>query len=197
MEEIMVLRSFERILAVLIGGIAIYLGYLLFVRIPEHSEGEGKIEFPGRLSVYVARVGPGVFFALFGALVVGISFYQSVIIATGDKDGVAVFSGFSSQQEVSPNPVKLTDKRIELRQQVEFLNRLPSIIRDNLSEADRREVAAGMRETKLLLMQQIWSDDWGHFEEFRLWAEEGEPDPVPERLSAAAKYFRAGQEKHP
>ena len=36
------LRAFERILATLIGGLAIYLGYRLFVQVPSERDGEGR-----------------------------------------------------------------------------------------------------------------------------------------------------------
>ena len=71
MDEV-ILRATERLLAVIIGGICVYLGYRLFLRIPEQKEGEGKIEFPGGVSVFVTRVGPGVFFAMFGAAIVAL-----------------------------------------------------------------------------------------------------------------------------
>jgi hypothetical protein len=67
------LRFAERLLAVLFGGMAIYLGYRLFLLVPERREGEGRFTFPWDASVVLTRVGPGVFFALFGALVVGTS----------------------------------------------------------------------------------------------------------------------------
>ena len=41
------LRSIERIVAVLIGGASIYLGYQLFLAIPERHESEGKVALPG------------------------------------------------------------------------------------------------------------------------------------------------------
>ena len=62
MEDVILWRSLERILAVLAGAVSIYLGYRLFLIIPHETGGKAKIEFQGKLSVYVARVGPGVFF---------------------------------------------------------------------------------------------------------------------------------------
>src|SRR5688572_8561747 len=62
-------RHLERLLIVVAGGLSIVLGYRMFLAIPRAGEdkGEGKLELPGGISVYVTRVGPGVFFALFGA----------------------------------------------------------------------------------------------------------------------------------
>lgn len=72
------LRSAERILAIAIGGLAVYLGYRLFLALPEQANSEGKVVLPGNISVYLSRVGPGAFFALFGAIVVASSLYFSI-----------------------------------------------------------------------------------------------------------------------
>ncbi len=42
MEATILLRFVERIIGVLIGGIAIYLGYRLFLKIPDQQGGEGR-----------------------------------------------------------------------------------------------------------------------------------------------------------
>jgi hypothetical protein len=40
------LRSLERILAVLIGGVSIVLGYRLFLAVPEQRDGSGTVRLP-------------------------------------------------------------------------------------------------------------------------------------------------------
>ena len=50
-------RAVERLIALLIGACAIYLGYRLFSSMRElKSDGEGKVELPGGVSIYVSRV---------------------------------------------------------------------------------------------------------------------------------------------
>src|SRR5260370_41555829 len=71
------LQALERILAVGITGLSIYLGYSLFLHIPDQRDSEGRVRLPGGISIFLSRVGPGAFFALFGAFVVGLSFYYS------------------------------------------------------------------------------------------------------------------------
>ena len=78
--EAILLRSLERILSVLIGGLSIYLGYRLFLKIPQQTDSSGKIILPGGISIFLSRVGPGVFFSLFGTLVVGLSLYYQTQI---------------------------------------------------------------------------------------------------------------------
>lgn len=62
-------RSLERIVAVLLGGLAVYYGYRLFLVVPVETHSDGKILLPG-LSVTLVKAGPGLFFAAFGAIVV-------------------------------------------------------------------------------------------------------------------------------
>ena len=68
-------RAAERMLLVLVGALAIYLGYSLFLRMPNaakgRQDGEGKIELPGGVSIFLTRVGPGIFFALVGIAGIG------------------------------------------------------------------------------------------------------------------------------
>ena len=67
-----VTRSVERLLVVLAGALAIYLGCRLFIDMPKAERGSGKANLPGGISIFLSRVGPGVFFSLFGAIVIGL-----------------------------------------------------------------------------------------------------------------------------
>jgi len=72
----LVFRGTERILIVLIAGLSIFLGYRLF-HLAVASEGE----FAGKgygASVTMRRIGPGVFFAFFGAAVLIFSIRASL-----------------------------------------------------------------------------------------------------------------------
>jgi hypothetical protein len=198
MDEVL-LRAVERLLAVIIGGLSVYLGYRLFLRIPEQKEGEGKIEFPGGASIFVTRVGPGVFFAMFGAAIVGLSLHKGIVVSQHGSDGQQVKSLYQgigpTALAIAPEAHKLD--QLQLRSHIEFLNALPTWVKADLGAAERREVAIRREEIKLLLMQTAWDQDWGSFEAFRLWVESGAQDPVPTTVSAAAQYFRAGQEATP
>jgi hypothetical protein len=71
-------RATERILLVLVGALAVYLGYSLFRHIPSVNKSEGKLALPGGVSIFLTRIGPGVFFAFFGIAVIGYSVAQPV-----------------------------------------------------------------------------------------------------------------------
>jgi hypothetical protein len=196
MDEV-ILRAVERLVAVLIGGLSVYLGYRLFLCIPEQKEGEGKVEFPGGTSIFVTRVGPGVFFAMFGAAIVGLSFQKGIVSSqrapTGER---IVYQGMAPAVSAVTAEAQHLDQ-LQLRSHIEFLNTLPAWLKADLGETERREVTLRREEIKLHLMEQVWSQGWGSFETFRQWVASGGQDPVPTTLMAAAQYFRAGQEATP
>ena len=68
-----VLRAVERLFIVAAGAGAIYLGYRLFLAMPDRDRSSGKLELPGGVSIFLSRVGPGVFFSLFGAAVIAMA----------------------------------------------------------------------------------------------------------------------------
>jgi hypothetical protein len=101
------LRAIERILDAIIGGVSIYLGYRLFLSVPRRGGrgragrgsrapasadgGESSAEFklPGDASIILTRVGPGIFFALFGAAVVVTSLSKGMSYHHGPAGGGA------------------------------------------------------------------------------------------------------------
>jgi hypothetical protein len=206
------LRALERILAVGIGGLSIYLGYCLFLHIPDQRDSEGRVRLPGGISIFLSRVGPGAFFALFGAFVVGLSFYYSVAYSksaytrstVGDasrpqsKGGEAMqatdYSGLGSRM-TSTGDESLRLDRIQAGDDRAFLaNTLPSLLRPDLSAERRNDMDAHTRRLDLALIRMAWGPDWGSFEEFRRWVENGAVDPPPKGLGAAAAFYRRGKE---
>jgi hypothetical protein len=69
--------AFQRILSILIGGMLIYFGYRLFLSLPGkrgRDGGTGEFSLGGANKVKLSKVGPGVFFAIFGAGLIAYSF---------------------------------------------------------------------------------------------------------------------------
>src|SRR5438046_1848284 len=62
-------RHFERLLIVLGGGLSIYLGYRMFIAIP--------------------RAAPGVFFALFGAVILGLGLQHGLTLEVREQQRAA------------------------------------------------------------------------------------------------------------
>ncbi len=79
MEDLIIigLRMLERLLVVGFGGMSIYLGYKLFFHLPHQTDQKGEIELPG-MKVVLSRVGPGVFFLVFGAFILITNLHQGI-----------------------------------------------------------------------------------------------------------------------
>jgi hypothetical protein len=213
--DLFALRGLERLAAVVIGGMAIYLGYRLFQAIPgQGGEGEARISLPGDGSIMISRVGPGVFFALFGTLVVAGSLYFAIkhdettrstvegLIRTRTLSGIGSPVGEATvrrrsvamTEEVAADPQALDLDRINLRRQIEFLNQAPRILGGGLDAPQRERAERHLRDIKLRLMQTVWGSDWGDPMEFRDWAEGGPEPRDPESFGLAKTFYSAGVE---
>jgi hypothetical protein len=200
--EILLMRGLERLAVVLIGGMAIYLGYRLFLAVKADASGAAKISLPGDVTVMVSRVGPGVFFALFGSIVVAASLYFSISYSDGER---VVYSGIGGATRPSAGDASIAADdaaavedleldRVRLRQEIEFLNRLPALLGPGLSEGQRATAARHIREVKLRLMSTVWADDWSDPAHFRLWAEGGAEVDGGEAFRRARAFYDAGAE---
>jgi len=196
-ELVVLLRFMERLLAVAIGGLAIYLGYRLFRLVPESKDSEGRVTFSKDLSIVVSRVGPGVFFALFGALVVGLSLYRSVEVGVdqgrfvGNPAPAAYFQGVGNAAGATEDARK-SDTRMLLRREIAILNTLPKLLDPALPVQDRSHVELAIPRIKLALMKPVWgeaTDGWGTPEAFERWLKQGDGGPPPDEIAAAVKYF--------
>lgn len=215
MNEIILLRMGERILADIIGGICIYLGYSLFLRISEQKTGDAKMSFPGGISVHIARVGPGVFFTLFGATLVSLSFFKPVSVNSdqviheatpGLPDSSASvaagkinFTGMNSPAPLTEQEAS-ADARVKLRKDIQLLNTLPNSLRTDLPPQDRIRIDLALDRIKLTLMKPVWgeaAEGWGTWEEFEIWQKNGSPSPPPARIEKAVEFFSFGQALKP
>ena len=80
--------AFQRILSILIGGMLIYFGYRLFLSLPGkrgRDGGSGEFSLGGANKVKLSKVGPGVFFAVFGAGLIAYSFAKRTKFPTRRK----------------------------------------------------------------------------------------------------------------
>lgn len=189
MITIATLRMMERLLAVITGGFSIYLGYRLFVSIPSQANGEGKFALPGGISIYLTRVGPGVFFALFGAIVVALSFHYSIKIDSDSTGHVKTMSGLAPIK--ANDQQKLDTERLTLR--MDIFDSLPSLMNAKIPEEDDIDLAELVKNIKIALMKGVWGPDWGDFDEFIICVENRAQYPSIDDLSKevmkAAKYY--------
>jgi hypothetical protein len=195
------LRMIERLLAVGIGGMSIYLGYRLFLALPTIRDASGEFHLPLDIKVILWRVGPGAFFALFGAAVVALSFYSSVRYDvarppatvnadTGSRVETRSFAGLGSARTTDSGAAERADARKLLQRDMVELNALSGKLRDDLAQPDRAEVDGLVRRVKLKLLRSVWESDWGDPSTFDDWLTTDRPDPPPALIDAAELYFR-------
>lgn len=206
-------RHLERLLIVVAGSGSIYLGYRMFLAIPRASEaetGEGKLELPGGVSIYVTRVGPGVFFALFGAVILGLGLYHGLSLEVREqRPGVAA----SDAAGAGPVGTVTTERRFSSavpsggasqHQEVErtgtlgtvgLLGRLARALDGPAGRAfatqDRNDFGGALTDARLRLLAAVWDEQaWGPYALFARWVQEGESGAPPARAAPAARAYR-------
>ena len=202
-EFLFLLRMSERLIGVLIAGMCVFLGYRLFMKLPEKTDSQGRIVLPGGISIWLSRVGPGAFFALFGTLVVGLSFKSAVEMKTHGSVATADASGASKQTEntqelrglASTSTSGQEQRMAEARTQIFTMNHdLPRLLRPDLDRKDREIVEIACNYSKLQILRAVWLDRWGSFAEFEKWALDGAKRPPAETIREPAEIFLAGKD---
>ena len=207
------LRFAERICAVIGGGLSISLGYRLFLEVPQRHDSSGKVILPWDITVVLTRVGPGIFFALFGAAVVGSSFFkgmeygdvQRAIESGAAKAAPELITLREHSTTISgagsgvPQSSDRSEARSLLRREIAVLNTLPSNLKPGLPKYEREEIMRSARNIKFALMRDVWdSGEWGPMADFEAWLARDEPEPVPATIAQAVKYYRyAGESAKP
>jgi hypothetical protein len=197
------MRALERLLAIGSGLLSIYLGFRLFLALPEVEPGAGRLKLPGGISIYLTRVGPGVFFSLFGSLIIALSFYFGV--TASETQGVPLESQLAGQpvgtqrsftgaaaESAGADPQSHQVERATVERMIRDLNRLPALMPDNLAPRDR-DLVQTLDHSKVGLMREVWDvEAWGDYGAFeRWWRAGGGPDPPPQ-IAAAVAVFHAG-----
>lgn len=200
-------RGLERLLVIGAGALSIVLGFLLFRHMPPAARGEaggeGKVELPGGVSIYVSRVGPGVFFALFGAVVVALSFQAPLVLVEGPPPAAGPAGAAQAAQvrqlsyldgTADSGAGALETARLRVREHVGFLNGLAADLAPDLPAERRAEIARRLRNARLDMVQAVWGD-WGDQDAraaFVDWVRLGAEGDPPPGLDAPAALFRTG-----
>ncbi|MFO8044707.1 MAG: hypothetical protein R6U30_02395 [Halomonas sp.] len=199
------LRALERILVVLFAGMAIYLGYRLFLAVPTQRGSDGKVTLPGGAEVILNRAAPGLFFALFGSIALGISLYSAVqathaplnSYAPAEIGGESTWRHYSGVVPTgAASPGRQRDVEFELAQLRRLLFTLNAL--DVVSSAEGADAVArrsDLRQVKLRLLEGAWQGEWGHYADFAAWVGERDArdDPPDVRFSAPASLYRHGE----
>jgi hypothetical protein len=199
---LIILRSAERLMGVMIGGFLAWLGYRLFLEVPTKSNSSGEFTLPGGSAIHLTRVGPGIFFSLFGTAIVFFSFMKPINFkqelalskqnasAEGSAGQVmgASYSG-ALPTASRPSPAK-QDMRNVRRKEIELLNRLPDQLRPDLNSTERNEYLSAIPRIKLAVMEPLWDEDWGDLTRFKDWVDKDGENVSPE-LNKPGTYFKS------
>lgn len=187
---ISLLRMAERLLAVGIGGVSIYLGFRLFIAMPQLAVGDADIKLPGGISILVSRVGPGVFFSLFGAVIVSLALYLQIKLPLAEDGGpvvLAVRGGDGDQ-------ARLAAERGEVERTAADLEQVTQLLAPDADQFARIDALNAIRDARIALVESVWGSDWGEdVEAFRAWAQSGAADvPAGVPWVGAAAIFKQG-----
>jgi hypothetical protein len=192
--------ALERLVNSVIGGFAIYLGYRLFLTAPRtrtaRANGTARINAPGNFSVYLTHIGPGVFFALFGAAVLIASVYKGVNYR-GSNDWSGLSGAMSPGDSARLTGQQRAAARKVIAQDIAALNEVLTALPPNLAADQQADIQLAVPRIKLELMKTVWNTDWGDEDGFRKWVEQGAVGPPPDKLAKAAEFFNLGSRGKP
>jgi hypothetical protein len=209
-DALLLMRMGERLFGLLAGGLCIVLGYQLFVRLPEKADSAGKVILPGGVSIWLSRVGPGVFFALFGVAIVGYSFASTVRVSNEQTSVPVRASGSatvpvlaaSTRQEISAMSDRSGGraKREEREEQLTYLrltmanlNAAIERLQRDTQPPERDRLVAGLQNAKMLLLRGEWDTAWGDPARFQGWINSGATLPAPSGMDEPAGLYLTGQ----
>jgi hypothetical protein len=203
-DAMLLMRMVERLLGLLSGALCVVLGYRLFINLPEKTDSAGKVVLPGGVSIWLSRVGPGIFFALFGAAIVAYSFASTVRVtneqnaprASSDTPGealamrrqeIAAMAGRAARSDTSEQTI------IELRGAMADLNAAIDRLGRDAAPPERDRLIAGLQNAKVLLLRGAWVAAWGDPVRFQSWINSGAQLPAPAGMDVPAGLYLAGQ----
>jgi hypothetical protein len=146
-------RGGERLCIVMVAALCIWLGYKLFQSLPAQHGSGGTLTLPSTKLV-MSKVGPGVFFALFGGLVL----WESV--QTQLKAGpVTTTAGLADARQItlaaaSADPQAL----IYAKNDISVLNCLAGFAPGELGPGEAERV---LHKARVSLLAPVWQPDWG------------------------------------
>ena len=199
-------RMGERLLGVAIGGMSVFLGYRLFAKVPLKTDSAGKLLLPGGTRIVLSRVGPGVFFSLFGAAIVltaftrGVELTSRVAVTSTDPSGATRVSEETRERRgvgaTTAVPASEMERRlVEARTQIYTLNRdLPRALRKDVHADDRKLLELARDYSKAQILRAVWRPQWGPVSDFEAWVRDGARAPAPASISEPARLYLDGLE---
>ena len=208
-DALLMMRMAERLLGLLAGALCVVLGYQLFIRLPEKSDSSGKVILPGGVSIWLSRVGPGIFFALFGVAIIAYSFASTVRVseqtaapvvqaaATGTPTTLASsrreISAMSDRSGQQASREEREEQLTYLRLALANLNAAIDRLQRDTQPPERDRLVAGLQGAKMLLLRGHWDTPWGDPARFQAWVNSGAVLPAPSGMDIPAGLYLTGQ----
>ncbi len=189
--------ALTRLVAMGIGAFLCYLGYRLFSEVPLATQGDAELSGLKGATIKLTRIGPGVFFALFGALTVIWAISQPFSYSerrTTAEGAIEERTAGAASPTARPAAGADSTARAFVRQEIRWLNQVQGV----LTEVQRADLADDpdyiVPGIKRRLMLAVWdANTWGDAYAFVKWLEEtgGIGTPVdPKTAVAAAIYWK-------
>lgn len=192
--DALLFRFLERLIVVLFSGMAIYLGFRLFLAVPEQRNASGEIKLPKDISIILSRVGPGAFFALFGTVVLGLALLRPLAVNSSESGTPSNYSYLGDAPALDASAAH-ADARASLRKEMAVLNTIPGELMADLPEYEKESIVRALRRVKLKLMRPVWGtpkEGFGSFSDFERWVQKDESDPPPEEMQGALILYQYG-----
>ena len=189
-DVLIVTRSFERIVASLLGGGAIYLGFQIFKSLPNIISIDDNYKFRQYILFNRIKILAGAVFMILGAYIVLAMIVKDVTYQNQTTSGGEAYSGVGSQVQLGQNKKDIIDYQ-NLPNFISSLNNITDLLPEGLDPRTERENHLAISRIKLNLMLAIWNESsWGDPVAFREWVISGATQPQPPNVNAAAvQYF--------
>jgi hypothetical protein len=155
---LMLFRGSERLLIVGAGWFSIFLGYRLFQSLPDFHGSQGKLE-AFKLSVTLSKVGPGVFFALFGAFILWRSTESVMVIRPQDAPYAQSGQGYETLTYLGPDTRGAEADHV--RADISVLNCLSQNIPIKVKAIGQAAIDTALHNARVQMLANAWQPEWG------------------------------------
>ena len=214
--DMLTMRSFERIFALIVGTLSIFLGYLIIANLAKLMEmistSEGILQIAG-VEVSPAQWGPGVSFFLLIAVVFGIfirilhknlkgEVYKPAKSTAAKKhkpiesiNSVRNIHYLSATEGIFDNDAVST-VRFRLFRDFRAIDCIQKALTEyganasvKIPKKGKTDFYIAINNLKASAMLTVWDDDWGDYALFAKWVREGCKEPIPKDIETAAQAY--------
>jgi hypothetical protein len=157
---IVMFRGSERLIIVIAAGFSIWLGYRLFQALPTIHGSDGSLQLPSA-RVTLSKVGPGVFFVLFGVAVLWQAVRTTVTIPLEAPDlpspprtaGAETSRASAIMGVGAGDPMALPHTARDIK----VLNCVAGAANSGL---DPQEIETAVFKAKVAMVRRVWQQEW-------------------------------------